>query len=348
MPSGDSGPLLARLQAGLSKHPDHAIAGLLIAPLAVLLLVLATLSLEWRMVHDTPILHYLAFQIDRFGSVPYRDTFETSMPGSLLIHLAIGKLFGYGDFAFRCVDLALLALVLTATASILSNISRRVALAATVLFGLAYLGAGTAGVMQRDYLGLIAIICALWLVARGRFSPRVRAFTVGVLVGLAVCVKPHLGIGFPFLFGYMSVETWEASGRKREWTAPTLRLLIPAVLGILVPIMVCFAWLAWNGGLSHFWVMLSSYMPLYLRLDGQHVTMQGWDRATNMLRGLRNLGGLQLWLAPAFVGTYVPALRGNSLQETEAARLVGARPDGRLRALSGPGGAVLALSLDAF
>jgi hypothetical protein len=66
------------------------------------------------MEHDTPLLHYVAFLMDQHGRFPYRDVFET-MPGAFAMHFVIAKLFGYGDVAFRTVDLVLLGLLCAAT-----------------------------------------------------------------------------------------------------------------------------------------------------------------------------------------------------------------------------------------
>lgn len=87
----------------------------IVGALLIIFLAELALSLNWRMEHDTPLLHYVAFLIDQHDFVPYKDVFETSMPGTFLFHLAIGKTLGYGDTAFRVVDIAYLMLLLTAT-----------------------------------------------------------------------------------------------------------------------------------------------------------------------------------------------------------------------------------------
>lgn len=54
--------------------------------LATTLLIKAYSSLTWRMEHDTPLLYYAAFMMDKHGLIPYRDIFETSMPGTFAFH----------------------------------------------------------------------------------------------------------------------------------------------------------------------------------------------------------------------------------------------------------------------
>ena len=56
-----SDPATSRLQLVLGRAQWAALA-----LLAALLLALLTSSLWWRMEHDTPLLHYMAFLYDRF------------------------------------------------------------------------------------------------------------------------------------------------------------------------------------------------------------------------------------------------------------------------------------------
>ncbi len=66
-------------------------------------------SLEWPLVHDAPLMHYIAWRIGE-GAVPYRDLFDMNFPGIYLIHLAVLRLLGDGDVAWRVFDLAWTAL----------------------------------------------------------------------------------------------------------------------------------------------------------------------------------------------------------------------------------------------
>ena len=95
-----------------------------LALLVVLILLQIYISLDWRIEHDTPNLHYIAYLMDEYDFVPYRDIFETSMLGTFAFHFIIGKLFGYGDAAFRFVDLSLLALLLIVTYLFMSRFGR--------------------------------------------------------------------------------------------------------------------------------------------------------------------------------------------------------------------------------
>src|SRR5512136_1101121 len=102
---------------------------------AVLLLAKAFSSLDWRLEHDTPILYYSAFLMDRYDQVPYSDIFEMNMPGTFAFYFAVGRLFGYGDAAFRIVDLALLTALLAMGFLFMRRFGRWAALWGVVLFG---------------------------------------------------------------------------------------------------------------------------------------------------------------------------------------------------------------------
>jgi len=55
---------------------------------ALVLLYFLWRSLAWPLVHDSAIMHYVAWLISQ-GAVPYRDAFDMNMPGVYLIHLVV-------------------------------------------------------------------------------------------------------------------------------------------------------------------------------------------------------------------------------------------------------------------
>ena len=61
--------------------------------LSVLLGFIFISSLQWRMVHDSPIMMYLTFLIDHEHYVPYRDFFDMNMPGTYLVNLLIALFY---------------------------------------------------------------------------------------------------------------------------------------------------------------------------------------------------------------------------------------------------------------
>ncbi len=131
--------------------------------LALLFVSELVLSLNWRMQHDTPLYQYSAFLINEHGCVPYKDIFETSFVGTFLFHSAIGSLFGYGDFAFRLVDIVYLLILLGVTWFLMRPLGKFVALTSILLFGVLYLSFGSAMSLQRDYIGVLPVAAATLL-----------------------------------------------------------------------------------------------------------------------------------------------------------------------------------------
>ena len=81
---------------------------LILAASGALAAYLAWRSLGWPLIHDAPLMHYIAWVIGQ-GGVPYRDVFDMNLPGVYLIHAAVIGLLGRGDLAWRLFDLGWLA-----------------------------------------------------------------------------------------------------------------------------------------------------------------------------------------------------------------------------------------------
>src|SRR5262245_7795491 len=94
-----------------SSRPISAASAAVVAAYAAVAAWLLVGSLRWPLIHDAPIMHYIAWRIGN-GAVPYRDLFDMNFPGTYLIHLAALRVFGAGDPGWRAFDLAWL----TATA----------------------------------------------------------------------------------------------------------------------------------------------------------------------------------------------------------------------------------------
>ncbi|MCA9949674.1 MAG: glycosyltransferase family 39 protein [Anaerolineales bacterium] len=291
---------------------DTILVSLLLGALTLLLGLELFFALSWRMEHDVPNLHYVAFLIDRFDYVPYRDIFETNLPGIFLLHLAIGKLFGYGDTAFRWLDTFSLFLLSAVTWGILRRFGARVAWAAIVLFGLSYLQRGPDMSLQRDYVGLLAVATAVFLTIQPRSKHKnLRLVLIGLLFGLATAVKPHLAIGLPFILLYLLWMEYTAAANRR-WAnifQPALKIGLLAIIGFIVPLALSFLWVWQLGALPYFIDLFSTYLPLYLQLDINLQIVQGFARVAYLLRNFQLLGGYGLWLVPAVLGLYLTVFR---------------------------------------
>ena len=200
-------------------QPQWSVAVFLLLPLTALFLLQLAASLKWRLAHDTPIFHYIAWLMDQYGAIPYKDIFEpTGLPGTLCFHLAIGKLFGYGDLPFRLVDVVLLSGLCMATFLFMKQFGGAAGWASAVLFGLSYLLYGPIMSLQRDYLGVILIAGALLCLLQPQASRTcLRAFGIGMFFGCAFLIKPHLIIGLPvILIGFAKASQIPAPRGSRQ------------------------------------------------------------------------------------------------------------------------------------
>ena len=260
-----------------------------IALLAGLLLLQMAVSLDWRMEHDTPLLHYAAFLMDKYDAVPYRDIFETSMPGTFAFHYTVGKLFGYGDFAFRCVDIGLLCGLLVATYLFMVRFGRLVAFSSSVIFGLVYFAQGQSMSLQRDYIGIIPVALALLCIPR-RESSSVgswRVFLAGFFFGLSALVKPHLCIALPVILWAILVLRWKSRPRFRVF----INAMMCCAAGLLIPLATATLWLAAKSALPHFALILFDYLPLHSAMTGWHENISGIHRVFYLIESTLTLGG---------------------------------------------------------
>jgi hypothetical protein len=285
---------------------DDRLSYALLVPLSVYLFDVGLLSLKWRMVHDSPLFHYVAFLVDKKHLVLYKDVFETSMPGIFAFHLFIVKLFGYGDVAFRMLDITWLALLLAVTWRFMKPLGKRVAWASIVLFGVSYFQRGPMISLQRDYIGILPISVAVLLATaldHGGVYRYGKAFVIGLLFGLSATIKPHLAIGLPLVLFFL----WRKTDERH--TAPTMAegayICLAAALGFAIPVIICLIWLWQSGALPYFLEMVSSYLPLHLGLTYEHKTVFGQDRIMYLIRSYKQLGGLHIWLLPGFIGFYL-------------------------------------------
>lgn len=301
----------------------NAIFNLVFISLTALFLFELAVSLGWRMMHDTPLLHYVAFLIDKFDYVPYKDIFETSLPGTLLFHLLIGKLFGYGDLAFRITDIVLLCTLSGFTWGIMRPFGRWAAFASIPLFGLSYLNQGASMSLQRDYVGILPIAGALCLAvastamnggrscklkapipgpeSRGCLTTYSLPLLIGLLFGLSATIKPHLSIGLPLVILYIYQSRKSKIGTQNS----KLSLLICTSVGFALPVSVSLLWLWKQGALPCFLEMFLSYLPLHLHLTGTCQIIGGTDHLFYLVKSYIRFGGFSFWLIPAFAGCYI-------------------------------------------
>ena len=105
---GSNGPL----PVGWTRAPLSSVrlATLFNLPLAIAAGWLLWRSLDWPLVGDATIFHFIAGQF-QMGAVPYRDIFDVNMPLTYFVHAAVIAIGGMGDAAWRAFDLTAAVLV---------------------------------------------------------------------------------------------------------------------------------------------------------------------------------------------------------------------------------------------
>jgi len=264
-------------------------------------------SLGWPLIHDAPLMHYVAWLIGQ-GAVPYRDVFDMNVPGAYAVHLAVLRMLGEGDLAWRLFDLGWLV----ATAALLAAYCRGAAgpvagAGAAVLFALFHLAGGAWRAGQRDFLLCVFLVAGAYGVARswetgGALMPLLWG---GAALGAAVALKPQAAL----LLAGWSVAA--AARRRRAGGSAVAGAAALLGAGLAVP-AVFMAWLAWRGGLGPFLEILGGYvLPLYgavarvpwWKAIGWHP--YGWPllaglsalAVVGLWRGRRGTGAARAWLA---------------------------------------------------
>lgn len=248
---------------------------LFLALLAIIFLAQLIVSLGWRLHYDTSFMHYVGYLINEHGFVPYREIFEVNMPGTYLFHMAIGKMFGYSDLAFRMVDVAWLIATFTVTWFVMRPFGRITALASCLLFSLIYLRIGSSMSLQRDVIVILPITTALLLTTRRSpwRSVNLTYFLLGALFAVAALIKPHMAIGLPAMVVYKSIDYTHGSRTAKTFIKAFTIGGFFALLGFLSTLAIPFIWLWRIGAISSFWDILSSFTPLYSQLSGKAEVM---------------------------------------------------------------------------
>jgi len=272
-----------------------------VAALGAYVAVLAATSLFWRFTQDAAMQLYLGWLYVEHGYVPYRDTFETSMPGAPLMHALIVAVLGASDMAFRVWDVAWVVAFLAVMWRLMRPFGRDVALVGPLLFAAHYLGTGPPISFQRDFFLLLPPMAAALAAThlRGGFA---RGFLIGAGAGMAATVKPQAALLA------LPIAAWQIAEDRAARPGAPWRAHAPLVLGILLGGAsvgaVTAAFLAWNGALGTFLDFSTGYMKLYAHLDGSLRPVSAGERLLNIAKGARNLSDKPLWFAAALLGVY--------------------------------------------
>jgi len=245
----------------VSLKRTSAVELALVVPLGALAATLAWRSRGWPLVHDAPIMHYIAWRIGA-GAVPYRDLFDMNFPGVYLVHLAALRIFGAGDAGWRAFDLLWLAAT-AGCAGALAAAWGRFAAAGAALFFVAYHVAGGAWQAgQRDFLLCPFLLLGVLGVARWAEDRARRAsLVVGALaLGAGMTIKPHAAALAAGLLVAVAVIA------RRAAVSPWAPLALFAAGATVFPVAVSI-WVAARGGLGAWREILFDYLlPLYARV----------------------------------------------------------------------------------
>lgn len=265
------------------------------------------LSLQWHAAHDSGYLHSILYLIERYDLVPYKDIFEPSLPLTYMFHQAIGKLVGFGESAFRIVDVVFLSALLFVTWRIMRPLGPFVAWAAILSFGLLYQSFGSHMTLQRDYLGLLLVSTAIWVASDvAQFGRRRwRYVVIGVLFGLSAAIKPHYPIGLlPVMLYALRVD----ERALRRDGALNWRVLAPTGLlvglGLTLAIALPIFWLWQMKALSAFGEIAINYLPLYRQLNGNQEILGLGDHLIYIINTAPLLGGKAGIMMAAALGSY--------------------------------------------
>lgn len=217
-------------------------------------------SLSWRLMHDAPLMHYIAVQM-LHGAVPYRDIVDMNMPGAYWLHESLIAAFGTGDTAWRCFDLAYLAAICAASATIMRRASGAACALGVVLLAAWHLNAGPYNVGQRDFFAVLPLIIAAS--ASVRFIEtrrRVDLLVAGATIGVATLLKSTAVLAPALLVpALLAVKPREPSVLIRD--ALTLGAAMLAVLFAAATV------LAWEGALGPFVAAWRDFiLPIYAKL----------------------------------------------------------------------------------
>jgi hypothetical protein len=158
-------------QTGLSRRWRHALlstarlATLFNLPLAIAAGWLLWRSLDWPLVGDATIFHFIAGQV-QMGAVPYRDIFDINMPLIYYIHAAVVAIGGMSDVAWRAFDLAAALLMSGLILMLVWPAGRAVAILAVLIVLVTHFLLGPYSAGQRDFLMSIPALAAALASAR--------------------------------------------------------------------------------------------------------------------------------------------------------------------------------------
>lgn len=280
------------------------LVGAPIAFVGLFFLYLLIRSRHWEYDHDTPLLQYCGLLMHRYGWMPYRDFFETSMPGTFLFHQAVVATVGTGDLAFILVNDCLLGFLLSTSYLWMRQLSRPAAILFVCWYGAFYLASGPGELMQRDWLAILPVVTAFTIMSGHRAANFRTPWVVGLLIGACACIKPQLAVAaIPIVIGlHLLRDRATTPTRTHGLREFALRTALPAMAGFAMPLAVLIAWLARRGALNAFVSMVHEYLPLHIQQTGDHVFLPTAERFRYLVINAVQLNKLWPMMLAAVIG----------------------------------------------
>jgi hypothetical protein len=260
-------------------------------------------SLEWRLVHDAPLMHYIAWRIGE-GAVPYRDIFDMNFPGIYIVHLAILRLLGDGDLAWRAFDLAWTALGAGVIALFARPWGVAASLGAASVFVASHVAGGNWQTGQRDFVMCPFLVAgAAGVVRWAEGAGSASLWAAGAALGAAVTIKPHALV---FVLAFGAVVAVVAA----RWRRDAGRSLTLFTTGVALPPALLTAWLAAAGALPAWIETITAYLvPLYSRIMTPRWRVHRWQMWIGIL-GVMLVGVAHTALAGRLSVRHVVAVLG--------------------------------------
>jgi hypothetical protein len=245
-------------------------------PVAVACGLLLWRSLDWPLVGDAAIFHFIAGQM-RMGAVSYRDIVDINMPLIYFVHAAVVAVGGMGDVAWRAFDLTSAALMSGLILALVWPAGRALATHAALIVLATHLLLGPYAAGQRDYLMSIPALAVALLSARAAENPERRwleLLLAGACAVIAAAIKPS-GL---LLLALPAITMAGLRRREAAWIMAGAAGTGLVLLGVL----------AASGALAPFVAMLQGLMPLYAALDSRKISdivkdTAGWLAPTDGL-----------------------------------------------------------------
>jgi len=227
-------------------------------PLAIVSGWLLWRSLNWPLVGDATIFHFIAGQMT-MGAIPYRDIVDVNMPLTYDIHAAVVAIGGMSDVAWRTFDLTAAAVTSAFILMLVRSVGGAVAILAVLVVLVTHLLLGPYAAGQRDFLMLVpalAVALVSAIATEDHKHRRLYLLLAGASAMAAASIKPS-GILLMFLPAFAMRLHW----REMIW-------IISGAVGVG---LLVFGPLAASGGLDSFATMVRELLPQYASMGARTV-----------------------------------------------------------------------------